>query len=433
MRSSRRLYKKSIFILAVRSVSVPVRFLLNWLGAFLYGAVVMGAFSITRFFLDILVVVAGLGGDKVMIRFLAHSSIDKNKFRKMFSALFVLYAFTAFLFATFVFFSSGIIASIYQKMWLVPFLKLTAITLPFLVLLIFVNQAFKAINKPLIATIIETTAYNALVLFFITIFAFYIKGHYKIFGFHIGFWFGTLSVFVIALWILHKNLNYRFLSIKDGINYWLGKSGKDNIQKFLRVALPIFIISVSYLYLMNIDRIFLPKFVDGTNLGVYYIAGRVAGLLQIIGIGLLAITPAIIVKKLKRRGQKSAINFIFRMSLLAFILSLFALGVLILVVPFLLSLFGQVYGSALSYINYMLIGTLIFNIGIIAGQGVVLLDKQNLLMKNLLLGVVVATISGWFLTSHFGIIGGVWLFILAQAIISISNWLALLSGHGAIG
>ena len=413
-------YHHNLLVLILRGVSIPLRFILNWLGAYLYGPFVMGAFSTTRSFLDISITLAGLGSDKTMIRFLSHAyARNKEIFISTLIVLTILFFFTATIFGSLIYIFSNNIANFYHQPEFEMFFKITGITIPVIVLLILTQQAYRASKHPYLATLFETTIYNSLVI--IAILLLFYTG-YKTIGFHIGFLTGTGITFLLSIIIL-TSLNSEAIA---KLNLKHIKQACQNTPNIIKVGIILTGINVIYLILFNLDRLLLPKFVNAQQVGIYYIATRAGMFVQLISIAFLSITPPHISKMVIKKQKKQLFNYVKQQTIFASILALLVVIIIYPFIPFLLKLFGHVYqqGYIIALISIFI--SFVIVIGSIAGQAIIIMNEHKTLFLLLLIWLPLAGLLTWILTRSYGQIGAITATLISATIQSIIHWSILL-------
>ena len=415
-------YHHNILVFLLRGISIPIRFLLNWLGAYLYGPFVMGAFSTTRSFLDISITLAGLGSDKTMIRFLSHAyAKSKEKFINTFIALSILLFSTSVVFGGLIYIFSSTIANFYHQPNFAIFFKITGLTIPVLVLLILVQQAYRASKRPYLATLFETTIFNTLVII-AAVLLFYIG--YKTTGFHLGFLIGTGITFLFGLVLLIK-LNTRAI---QKLNLTQIKATLHSIPNILKIGFVLAGVNVIYLILFNLDRLILPKFVDASQVGIYYIATRAGLFVQLISIAFLSITPPHISKMVIQKKGKELLHYVKQQTLFASILALLVLFLIYPFIPFILRLFGGVYQQGNSIAILSMFATFALLLGSIAGQAVIIMNEHKKLLIWLLIWLPFAVILTWEFAGIYGTIGVIIATLISAAAQSIIQWSIFVKG-----
>ena len=415
-------YHHNLLVLMLRGASIPLRFILNWLGAYLYGPFVMGAFSTTRSFLDISITLAGLGSDKTMIRFLSYAyAKGKQTFINTFIALSTLLFTTSVIFGGLICIFSSAIANFYHQPEFSIFFKITGITIPAIVLLILVQQAYRASKHPYLATLFETALFNSLVMTAI-ILLFY--SGYKTIGFHLGFLIGAGATLMLGIILLIK-LNYSAISALQ-LNHI--KKALQGIPNIFKVGLILAGVNVVYLILLNLDRLVLPKFASAEQVGIYYIATRTGMFIQLVSIAFLSITPPHISKMVMQKKANQLFNYVKQQTLFASILALLVLIVIYPFVPFLLKLFGHVYQQGTTIALLSMVATFALLVGSIPGQAIIIMNKHKALFKGLLIWLPIAVLLTWILGSSWGATGVILATIISAIAQSIIQWGIFVSG-----
>ena len=419
-----------LMVTIFRGISVPVRYILNWLVARLYGAFVVGAFSTTRAFLDIIVVIAGFGADKTMIHMLGHAYVKgKKEFIKTFSFLLVIFGIVSVLAGGVVYWLAPFISNIYNKPQLTVFFQITAITIPVLLILILLQQAFRASKHPFWASAFETVLYNILVVLAIVVLYFVftdfsggIYSKYVKYGFHLGFLIATGLSMVFAFIVFMLVNKFSFLDIVSALKTIDFHAG---LARLLNIGWTLTLVNIVYLILLNLDRIILPKFVSTEQVGVYYIATKIGSFVQIISMAFLTITPPHI-SKIIRKSPEMLVDYIkkvtYKMGILTILAGLFA----VVTAQFWLSLLGKDFVSGVTIVFALVIAMTFYNLGSIAGQAVILIGEHKKLLKGLLLVLFISIFVFYVLGSLFetsGIAVSVVFLMIMQAIV---HWYILL-------
>jgi len=246
----------------------------------------------------------------------------------------------------------------------------------------------------------------------------------------IGLLIGLLNIYLIYYLRLDvfgyflTNLIVMFLSVSyAGYEYFIKiKHVKIEIdfkvyKKYLSIAFPFIIGSVSFWLLSGIDRWMVLKYLGDREVGIYSIAAKFATLYDA-----LLITPMLLVygpyiyERFAQGKYEQKIKQITLLTLLVF----FLLAILTPLIARLL--INKNFDESLKYISYLVIGYAFYFLSQIAGQLIIFHKKRLIMVVNVLLSSILNILSNIILIPQFHLLGTVYAFVLSYFFWFVLSW-----------
>jgi len=394
-------------VVIMRGLSIPLRYAINVVSARIFGPAVVGYFAVTRSFLDFLLPFAGLGGDKTILRLLAPAKAEKDerKLRIYYSFLFWMFLFLGFVFGAALYLFSGPVAQLYGNLQYKTYFQLTAFVFPILLFLILQHQTFRATGRSFLATLFETTLYNAITLLAIVVVSFLALRYIwlKQLGLHVAFLIGT-AVAALLAFVLQIRLNkiVPLLNVVETIRSFFRYTP---LKQFVHLVVSLSVINILVMFNAKYDKFLLPAYATPQQIGIYDMAGKLALLLVVPLMAVLTVTPKYVAQYFQEKKYEKLKNYLKKVSV--FILALdFPLYVLILVLSkWLLSMFGPEFVSGYKLLWILATAEYINASTGPVGQALILVKNERAYIKNIIIGTLLSLTLTTFLIVKYGVIG----------------------------
>ncbi len=375
-------------------------YLFNIFFARLYGAEIMGLFTLAITVAGILSIFGQMGTRTSQVRFVAQYAGEGNYgavmeiYKKTFQLVLPLSIFLAVL----CYISSPWIAnSIFHKPRLIIPLKITAFTLPFGALMGINTASLRGLKKIKDALIFSTVLppfLNTVGLIGLT--------YLVVRNYLTPIYMNLLTAFVgtvlsMALW--QKQIK----------KYHCRKQDKNKISinktKILKVSMPMFMTSAILLIMGWTDTFMLGIFRSASEVGIYRVALRLA-LFTNIGIGAVNSIAAPKFAELYWKGNNNKLKILTRFSSKIIFWSSFVSFLLTVIFSkIFLGVFGVEFIKGLDVLIMLCTGSFIVSIFGNSGTLLEMTDNQIIFRNVMLVGVVANIILNYYLIPHYGMIG----------------------------
>ncbi len=337
---------KGIKVFLIRVLGYGFGFLFTWIIANKYGAKIQGIFSISFLFLSIGAMIAKLGVETALVKWIAKSTNIFDRKSIYFKAL-GLIVISSLLTATLLFFLAPTISIMYNKPDIKDSLRLAAFAIPFLSILDVSGSYFKGIRA------INTYGlYFHFIKFFfplITILIFYflsvISFEAPIMSYLIGLLLGSIIIFV--------HIIYQFQGF---VNKPLQKTPTKT--EMLLESYPMMISSAIVMIMGWSDVFILGFYVEEDTIGIYSTAIKTATTVSFIYNAVATIATPKIAAFFHSGDKEKLIETVSFSARIMFLCGLPIFLAIFLFPEFILNLFGSEYVSGKTVLRILLLAQL---------------------------------------------------------------------------
>lgn len=390
--NKREIVEKAIKVFSIRVVSYAFGFLFIWIIANKFGTKTQGIFSISFLFLSVGVMVAKLGIETSLVKWIAGAeNIESEKFilKKTLSITILSGVFIGVI----LFLIAPLISQMYQKPDILKSIQWIALGVPFLVILDVTSNLFKGKK--------ETTTYG--------IYFFLVKFLFPLF-FLLTFYFSeelfhevpsisyALGLFVAAALISgHIYYLYRGAeSLKD----------TELTSRFILLESYPMMVSSSIVLIMGWSDVFiLGFFVPEEQIGIYSTAVKLATIVSFIYAAIATITTPKIAEFYKKNQKDKLTETVSFSSKMMILCGLPIFIVLFLFPEFFLSFFGEEYIDGKNVLRILLVAQLTNVITGPVGPLFQMTGRQKALQNFIIISLIINIILSLFLVKDFGLEG----------------------------
>lgn len=390
--NKREITEKAIKVFSLRVFSYGFGFLFIWILANKFGSKTQGIFSIAFLFLSVGVMIAKLGIETSLVKWIASTENTASQ-KYIFKKVIIITVISSLIISTLLFFSAPLISKMYQKPDILESIQWIAFGVPFLVILDVTSNLFKGKK--------ETTTYGVYIFLIkflcplIFLLAFYFSEE---FFYEVPSISYTLGLFVASLLIL-GHVWYLF----DGT-----KSFKDTrlTPKFILLESYPMMISSSIVLIMGWSDVFiLGFFVPEEEIGIYSTAVKLATIVSFIYAAIATITTPKIAEFYKKNQQdklKETVSFSSKIMILC---GLPIFLILFIFPEFFLSFFGEEYLIGKNVLRILLVAQLTNVITGPVGPLFQMTGRQKLLQNFIIVSLIINIILSLLLVKGFGLEG----------------------------
>jgi len=402
----KELIKESSGALALKVAGVIFGYIYTLIITRTLGAEAMGFFALSLTLIMVFSVISKLGFDNALLRFVAEYTIQdkQNIVADIYVKVIKIVIPICILLSIAVYFSADFIAgSIFNKSHLADYFRIASLgILPTAILFINANS-LRGLKKIILFAMFESPAKFIFSILVLTPLLYFF--HYE--GLPVIAY--VVSLYIVAIlstWVWKKNINLNVPSNHDF-----------SIKKILQVSLPMLFSSSLMLIMGWTDIIILGIFKSEFDIGVYYVAFKIA---TITNFTLYAINSIAAVKFAEFYGQgkiDELKKIIHKSTTLIFWTSFPILLVIVLAPSFILGIFGNEFKTGTIALLILVLGQFV-NAASGSVDNLLQMTGRQVAMQNLILiATVLNVFLNFMLIPKFGINGAA----LASAI-SISCW-----------
>ncbi len=387
------LYKQSFIALFIKVLGAGLAFLFNILLARNLGAESAGIFFLCFTVVMIAVVIGRLGLDNVVLREVAKYSINKQwgQLKGIFSYSVKITLISSFLMSLLIFSSAGLIS---DRLFNLPEMSkslriMSLITVPFALMLI-ISSSLKGLKKIAQATIIE----SFLVPFFSVLCLYFLVKDNNLNQFLNYYVIIFITTLLLAVYYWKKNTK---LIIE--------KASSFSMKKILNSSIPLLWVASMLFVNSWADRIFLGIYSTPENVGVYSIAFKVAMLVGFVLVAVNSASSAKFSEFYQSNNIKELSNYCTKSTNLMAAISFPVLILLIFFSDQILNIFGSDFIVGSSALVILCFGQFINVATGSVGQILAMTNREKLLRKSILIGVITNIILNFILVPLYNING----------------------------
>ncbi|WP_293297980.1 flippase [Allomuricauda sp.] len=386
----REIIEKGIKVFLIRVLGYGFGFLFTWIIANKYGAKIQGIFSISFLFLSIGAMIAKLGIETALVKWIANSTSTLERKSIYFRAL-GLVVISSLLIATLLFFLAPTISIMYNKPDIKESLRLAAFAIPFLSILDVSGSYFKGMRSINIYGFYFHLIKFLLPLLIILIFYF---SSIMIFEAPIMSYLIGLLAASIIIWM---HITYQFKGL-------VSKPLKNSLTKtgMLLESYPMMISSAIVMIMGWSDVFILGFYVKEDTIGIYSTAIKIATTVSFIYNAVATIaTPKI--ASFFHNGYKEKLIETVSFSARIMFLCGFPIFLIIFLFPeFVLNLFGGEYVSGKIVLRILLLAQLMNVVTGPVGPMFQMTGRQKLLQNLIALALLLNILLSIVLVRYFG-------------------------------
>ena len=391
--SNNYLYKQSFISLFIKVLGAGLAFLFNILLARKLGAGEVGIFFLCFTIVMIAVVIGRLGLDNVVLREIAKYAINNKwgQLKGIFLYSVKITLMSSLLMSVLIFFSADFIS---DKLFNLPEMSkslrmMCLIILPFALMLI-ISASLKGLKKIAQATIIES--------FFIPFFSvfclrFLVKDNNlnQFLNYYVVIF---ITVLLLAVYFWKKNTKL----IRE-------KASSFSMKKILNSSIPLLWVASMLFVNSWADRIFLGIYSTPEDVGVYSIAIKVAMLVGFVLVAVNSASSAKFSEFYQSNNIKELSNYCTKSTNLMATISFPFLILLILFSDQILNIFGSDFIIGSTVLVILCFGQFINVATGSVGQILAMTNREKLLRKSILIGVISNIILNFILVPLYNING----------------------------
>lgn len=408
------LLKGSGVVFMFRVLGLLSGYLLSYMITRYFGEEILGVYSLSFTLLSLIVVVSRLGLDEALVKIVSdlfyHNKVGqaKDAYKKSVVLIFIL----SLILSVMVYHSSEIIANWFENDLLVKAIKIIAFAI--------VPYSLIKVNADTLRGMKKMKAFSYLqVGSLLLAMSFFLFLGVTLFEFSNYLPFYALLVASVLMFVWSTVLVVR--------NFKAVERGRDHYKRLIKISLPMMLTSSMFLVLSWTDNIFLGRFLDEDQVGIYFIAFKLG---LIISLSLFAVN-AIAAPKFSELSTANDSIKLKKLALQSAKLNLFAsMPVFVLLIIFsewLLSLYGASFVVAKHCVYILAIGQL-YNA--LSGSVLNLLNMtghESLVSKIVFSAALINVALNYMLIPYFES-SGTWLGIEGAAVastISLVYWNSL--------
>lgn len=389
--------QKSIIVLGIKGITLPYKYLVNVLVTRLFSPAAVGVFSIIRSYVRQTVSFLGLGADKTSLMILSHAyHKDKEEFKH--ATITLLYIFTIIGGGTSLIL---ILAAKYVSLLLFGsinytlFIRIGSLVVILQLLYLLGVNFFKAMNKPILSSVIEIGVW--LLLPFIIILLLILKTS------------GLSDTLTLVLsWAISYTLTALIFLMYLKARHFFRNKGTiklAGIKNVFKSGFVLNIVNILYSFNTNIAVFFMPRVISVKEVGIFYVVQTIALVLNIPLNAVLTIAPHKITKFIRNKQWLELESYLIGLQKKLFLLGFPIFVGIVLLGKLMLSFFGAVYESG--YLALIILAVAEF-VNTIAGPNgiiLVLLRKGYLFALSLGLALSLQLAALLFFLPRLGIVG----------------------------
>ncbi|MAP66834.1 MAG: hypothetical protein CMF80_03935 [Candidatus Marinimicrobia bacterium] len=361
-----------------------------------YGASVLGLFTISQSFLYIFSIFSRLGLDVASIRLIPeyNQNSDFNQIKNFYFFSFILIIIVSLLMSYFLFVNASRISTyFFDKLDLINYLKIIALTLPAFSILTWHSEIFRGFKNLILYLFFRQTFISLFSIIIIICAILSLKStYYSIISFSISVY---LSLFLSFVFIIN-HIKLRKIK-KIDFNF--------NFIKVLKISVPMMLTSSIMLFMNWTDTIILGYYKTEYDVGIYSVVMKIS---MLCTINLFAIN-SIVAPKFSElyfsKNKKEFKKIILKSSKLIFISTLPILLFIVILHEKILLLFGEEFNNGKLALFILLIGQGINSISGSVGFILQMTGKQNTFQKIVILSLVSNIFLNIILIPKFGLVG----------------------------
>lgn len=334
------------------------------------GAAGYGLYSYAISLIAMLILLAPVGSDKSLLRFLPEFRDDRRRADTIVSLSFVTAIVGGVLFGSVLLLAAPLISEFtLDEPQFVTFLQLIAILVPIRSLIITTTNTFRALKLIRIQLAVKQIAEPFLKLL-VTLFAFWLG--YSLYGVVIGVVIGgslTLAIGIVAI------LRYTDISLSLAITV-------EEFKSYYNFSLPIAVKNMGGILYSKTDIIMLGLFVSSASVGVYNIAVLLATLIALPLTGFNQLFPSFASELYNADEQDELSAIHLTLVRWTFTITLFGIGFLAVYRTKVLGVFGEDFQLAELSLLLLLGGQMGNSLGYGSGYFLTVSDHQYVLLIN---------------------------------------------------
>jgi stage V sporulation protein B len=349
MESSQKLKKFTFdvgWVFASRIITIFIGFLLRvFLGRFL-GPGGLGLYAMSFSVYSLAALVGGIGIPAATVKFVGEYKTDKEKLNAFMSSALINSTIFGIIVCFILFFSSSMIADLFNMPELTSLIKIIAIALPFLVfnntLLLGLFTGLKNIKLYGFGMACRSILLLSLAVLLVII-GWGVKGAVS------AIMFAEMGTFILSLFLTRKHFNF---SLQD-------------YPQVTRMLIPfgaqLFLASAIYMVNTFADRLFIAYFLTDKDVGIYAIALAIASALQMIPVAISTVTYPMMSEynnKGIRQTNETLINKVMKYTLI--ILSILGILIIFFAKDIILLLLGPEFLPGVMPLTILVLGIIFF-------------------------------------------------------------------------
>ncbi|MDC9724094.1 MAG: flippase [Urechidicola sp.] len=390
--NNREIVEKAIKVFSLRVFSYGFGFLFIWILANKFGAKMQGIFSIAFLFLSVGVMIAKLGIETSLVKWIASAeSIELEKY--IFKKAIGITILSGVLTGVILFLLAPLISKMYQKPDILKSIQWISLGVPFLVILDVTSNFFKGRT--------ETTTYG--------IYFFIIKFLFPLIFLSIFFFSGALFYEIPSI---AYALGLLIASILILGHVWLLFKGTQSLKKikltskFIILESYPMMVSSSMVLIMGWSDVFvLGFFVSEEQIGIYSTAVKLATIVSFTYAAIATITTPKIAEYFDKNKIDKLKETIFFSSRIMVLCGLPIFLILFIFPEFFLSFFGEDYVVGANVLRILLVAQLTNVITGPVGPVFQMTGNQKKLQNFIIIALIVNIILSLLLVMHFNLEG----------------------------
>ncbi len=390
--NKKEILEKAIKVFSIRIFGYIFGFLFVWILSNKYGAKNQGIFSISFLFLSVGSMVAKLGVETSLVKWIANSSSFSMKKDAYLKSIYLVLISSSII-SVILFVLSPFIALMYDKPLIENSLKIAAITIPFFCVIDVSGSYFKGEKK--------TTTYSLYVqlLKFFVPFVVILSFFFFSFGFIevpiLSYFFGIFIVSIIIVCHL-KTILYK--EKRKKVSFY-------SYKIMISESYPMMVSSAIVMIMSWSDIFILGFYVSEEKIGMYNVAVKLATLVAFVYNAVSTIlTPKIagFYNKNQIDTLKETINFSAKLMIIC---GLPIFLILFLFPEFFLSFFGEEYLKAKSVLRILLIAQFVNVLTGSVGPIMQMTGNQKKLQNLIIISLICNLVFSSILVNFYGMVG----------------------------
>ena len=391
--SNEYLYKESFIALFIKIMGAVFAFLFNVLLARKLGAEDTGIFFLCFTVVMIAVVIGRLGLDNVVLREIARYAISNKwgKLKGIFLSSIKIALISSIVVGLLFFFSAELISVKLFNLpeMSIPLRKISLIIIPFSLMLI-ISASLKGLKNIAQATVIES-----FLVPFLSVFCLYFLVKDDSFNQFLSYYV-VIYIFIFLLAIYYWKKSTKFIKEKAS-NFFF--------KEILDSSIPLFWVGSMLFVNSWADRIFLGVYSNPESVGIYSIAMRIAMLVSFVLVAVNSASSAKFSEFYQSKNIKELSNYCSRSTNLIVIISLPVLILLIIFSNYILAIFGAEFVVGSTVVMILCFGQFINVATGSVGQILAMTNREKLLRRSILIGMITNIILNFILVPIYDIQG----------------------------
>ena len=372
--NKKEILDKGFKVFSIRIFGYGFGFLFTWIVANKYGARIQGVFSIAFLFLSVGAMVAKLGVETALVKWIA-SRVQLGEKKEVYFKSIKLISISSTFIAVLIFLSAPLIALIYQKPDVENSIKIASLAIPFLSILDVSGSYFKGEKKT--STFGLYFHLGKFLMPFLVISIFYL--------FTANFIEIPIVSYLVGLFIVSSIIALHILRIFKGTKKI---KEKFSIKDMVLDSYPMMISSAIVMIMGWSDVFVLGFYVSEEQIGIYSIAIKLATLVSFVYNAIATILTPKIAEFYHQNKTNQLYETVKFSSKAMFVCGLPIFIIIFVFSEFILSLFGEEYIIGINVLRILLIAQLTNVLTGAVGPIMQMTGKQKRLQKYILISLI---------------------------------------------